>query len=621
MCGFVGLAFSGNAAMRGRLRPALDTLLHRGPDGKGTWADEHTWLGHCRLAIIDLNARSDQPMVDEETGHVLVFNGEIYNYRELRSELEAVGCRFRTSSDTEVLLKAYRHWGPSAFERMNGMWSVAIWHPRERRLFLCRDRFGVKPLYYARLAGALAFASEPKALLAIAPELAEPNPDAIARLVISSKSLAGEDTYFHGIRSVPPASWTMIEDSGAIEFRRFWHYPEAEGAAPRGPGEEQEEFDALLESAVSLRLRSDVPVGLTLSGGLDSTAILATRAMGDHGKITAFTATFPGHVDEFSWAESAAARTGVELLAVDSSSHDWIGNLRNIVWHMDAPGYSPAVFPLWNIMARARTEGVPVLLEGQGADELLGGYVQYAAAHLWKQCRGSQMISAFADFPKVSGTFGFLHLVKWMARLMAAEEYRLWQSRQGRGAILVHRPDDNRDLAGPSLLDPYEMMRTDHSSAVLPSLLHYGDAVSMAHGIESRLPFLDYRLVEWVFRKRPLLFERGATKSPLRSFLASRKYHAHAQRRDKKGFNTPTQSWIFDSSDWIKDALVENPSAELWQYIRRDRAKKMLEPNDSFSASHAYKLVTLQLWLDNLKKSRSSQQDGSRHLEIARLHS
>src|SRR3990170_5376290 len=164
MCGFVGLAFSRSEQFRRRLPSAVDILAHRGPDGKAVWSDDDVWLGHRRLAIIDLDARSDQPMVDEETGHVLVYNGEVYNYRELRTELEAAGVRFRTSSDTEVLLKAYRHWGPAAFRRMNGMWAVAIWHPQERRLFLCRDRFGVNPLYYSKLSEAFVFASEPKAL-------------------------------------------------------------------------------------------------------------------------------------------------------------------------------------------------------------------------------------------------------------------------------------------------------------------------------------------------------------------------------------------------------------------------------------------------------------------------
>lgn len=601
MCGILGVAFSRNADLHQRLPLALDALAHRGPNGEGSWESEDVWLGHRRLAIIDLSARSDQPMVDEETGNVLVFNGEIYNYRELRAELEGVGVRFRTSSDTEVLLKAYRHWGAGAFERMNGMWAVAIWHPRERRLLLCRDRFGVKPLYYARLAGALAFASEPKALLALVPELAEPNPAAIAKLIVSSRSHAGEFTYFRGIRSVPPASWTMLQDSGQIEFRRFWSYPEAEPSPSRSLAQEQEEFDFLLESSVRLRMRSDVPVGLTLSGGLDSTAVLSVMAGEGSGQTKAFTARFSGYFDEFGWADTAARQAGVDLVPVDSASGDWIGTLREIVWHMDSPGFSSAVFPLWNIAARARELGVPVLLEGQGADELLGGYVQYAASHLWNRSLGGRPVSAARDFPGFCRTFGRAHLLKWMARLLVAGPYQAWQARMGRGSILTDHMREDSDFApSHSMLDPYELMHADHSSAVLPSLLHYGDAISMAHGIESRLPFLDYRLVEWVFRERPSLFEGGRTKSPIRNFLATRGYMRHATRQDKQGFTTPVQAWMRENEEWVNDTLLGNPNALLWDYIKYGEGKPLLAPKKYSSAYHGYKMIAIQLWLEGL---------------------
>ena len=604
MCGLLGLAFSRDPELRRRLPAALTTLIHRGPDGQGIWSDEHVWLGHRRLAIIDLNARSDQPMVDEETGNILVYNGEVYNYRELRAELEAAGLKFRTSSDTEVLLKAYRHWGPSAFQRMNGMWAVAIWHPRERRLFLCRDRFGVKPLYYSRLRGAFLFASEPKALLATAPELAEPNADAIARLIISSESFASEDTYFRDISSVPPASWAFVDQGKPIEFQRYWHYPEHEIGNTSSIEEDQEEFEALFQSAVKLRMRSDVPVGLTLSGGLDSTAILAATPAENLEHFTAFNATF-GDSGELDWATGAAQRADISLIPVDSTAANWLERLRQITWHMDAPGFSPPVFPLWNIMERARAENVLVLLEGQGADELFGGYAQYAAAHVLQQVRTGKIGAAVAAAPGLSRTFGLPLFAKWMARLAFSGHYKKWQQRAGRGSLLINPPSEPVTvLKQNDRLDPYDAMRTDHAQCVLPSLLHYGDAISMAHGVESRLPFLDYRLVEWVFRRRPAIFGGGVTKAPVRKFLLKKGYRRHAERRDKKGFTTPTHTWMFENSKWIKDTLSNDPNALLWDYIKRDEAQSLLRPRDYFSASHGYKLITIQLWLEGLSEWR-----------------
>jgi asparagine synthase (glutamine-hydrolysing) len=425
MCGWVGLAFCPDANLRARLPAALTTIAHRGPDGEGMWTGDDVALGFRRLAIIDLNSRSDQPMVDPETGTVLIFNGEIYNYKELRADLESAGVSFRTTSDTEVLQKAYLYWGPAAFERMNGMWALAIWHPEERRLFLCRDRFGVKPLYYAWIGDGIAFASEPKALLALDPTLAEPDRSAIARLFVSSESLAGEDTYFRRIRSVPPASWAVVEGGGEIRLTRFWSYPEAAAPSDRSPpSAQEEEFDALLRSAVALRFRSDVPVGLTLSGGLDSTAILAATPSESLPAVRAFTATFEEGADEFDWASSAASQAGVTLVPVNASSRNWLEKLRQITWHMDAPGSSPPVFPLWNIMAKARADGVPVLLEGQGADELLGGYVQYGAAHLLERLAHGHAVTAARHAATMSRTFGISLLAKWVGRIALQGQYR-----------------------------------------------------------------------------------------------------------------------------------------------------------------------------------------------------
>lgn len=618
MCGILGV--TGPAAARlaaPRFDSALDRIAHRGPDSAGTWHDDQAWLGHRRLAIIDLTVDGHQPMVDPASGLVILFNGEIYNYRELRGELIALGHRFHSHSDTEVLLRGYLEWGAGIQERCNGMWAAALWNPRTQTLFLTRDRFGKKPLYYARVASSLWFASEPKALHSLLPDLAEADPAAVVDLVVNSRLHLGERSFYRHIRALPPAHCATYDARGdQLALCRYWDYPEA--AEPVMDSRRDEAFSQLFLDAVQLRLRSDVPLGLTLSGGLDSSAVLAAACQGGDLAPRSYTSVYgEARQGELGWAEVAARCAGTSVDQVSSSMDDWPSTLPAVVGHLDAPGQSPAVLPLWSIMKQARADGVPVLLEGQGADEILGGYTWYPAAQAVALARRGDLGGFSRICRSMSEAFTWRWTVGWLARQAAPElGTRLTRTRRHR----LFRPtviadwqqrdeDPTLSRAGLGYEPMYRAMWRDHAIEVLPGLLHYGDSISMAHGIESRLPFLDYRLVEWVFRHRPTLLDHGHTKAPLRSYLRSRGFDPIARRRDKLGYPVPMTDWYRSiGGQWI-DEILASPTAPIWDLMEPARVGELAQEarrGSMAGAMHLFKFLTTELWLRELQTRRTA---------------
>ena len=613
MCGILGIV--GNISPSGHriYSRALDTIAHRGPNGGAYWSDKYVWLGHRRLAIIDLSTAGIQPMVDPESGLVIVFNGEIYNYLELRSELISKGYKFRTQTDTEVLLKGYVEWGDQVLDKCNGMWAFAIWNPSRREVFLARDRFGVKPLCYSKTGTKLVFASEPKALHAIEPGLMDINVSAILDLIIDSRTNHGEDTFYSQIKSLPPAHCALFNtETGIFTTRRYWDYP-SKNYESSDSREAEEEFESLFVDAVKLRLRSDVPVGLTLSGGLDSSSILAASQPLFKEPIRCYTSVY-SEFDrgEEMWAAKAASYAGSKLETVEASTKDWLSTLKQILHHLDGPVFSSAVFPLWTIMAKARSDGVPVLLEGQGADEILAGYPQYPAIEVLGQMMSGRLFSSVKDFHTLSKSGSAFWAAAWIARtafpsaiaritrqrrlkLFRPDAVARWQSRSEIiPAILTHK---NHDTLRSALLQ-------DHSTNILPSLLHYGDAVSMAHGIESRLPFMDFRIVEWVFREYPRLLDGAKTKIPVRSFLKSRGYYAIASRPDKKGYPTPIAAWFHTIGFAHLDEALRDPSRKIWSFMDPSHVARLAyvaRNGSQLGLFHLYKVLVTDLWLGTLQ--------------------
>lgn len=610
MCGILGWLWPHTPEDVARFGEALDLLAHRGPDDRGVWSAPGVLFGHRRLSILDLTPAGHQPMVEPATGAAIVFNGEIYNHVELRTQLEGLGHRFVGHSDTEVLLHALIEWGEAALPRLNGMWAFAFWQPERKRLMLARDRFGVKPLYFCRDSGELAFASEPKALLSLFPERRAVAETVLLDFLGNNLLYARGESFYQGIHVMPPAHFAIYETNTAdLRLTRYWQYPEEEDIGLT-PQEAVAQFDELFTDAVRLRLRSDVPVGLTLSGGLDSTAALAAARSMSSAPLTCFTSVYgQGEAGELPWARQAAESASAPLIPVEAPVEEWLPTLRKVAWHMDGPGYSPAVYPLWHLMQRARKEGVPVLLEGQGADEALAGYPQYAVLDWLDRLQQRKGQDAYADlWQRLIGmrrTFTWRWTMAWMARELSPSLLSWHRQRTGFESLLregVALPPAPSEAGQEKDARVRQRLLADHARNILPGLLHYGDAISMAHGVEARHPFMDYRLVEWMFRlPGHLRFQRGETKWVLREFLRAHDQAAIGNRPDKKGYPTPVGKWLASSQGREIEGLLLKPDNPLHQWCDPGKIRRLMERNRRGvigAEHHLYKLVSTQIWLN-----------------------
>ena len=611
MCGILGWFGQGVLDRAAQFDCALDLLAHRGPNGRGVFFAPGVLLGHRRLSILDLSSAGQQPMVDAATGATLVFNGEIYNHIELRIELEKLGHLFVGNSDTEVLLHALVEWGEDALQRLNGMWSFALWQPSAKKLFLARDRFGVKPLYYYKGQKGFAFASEPKALLSLFPECKQVSEKTLLDFLGNNLLYAHGESFYKGIHVLPPAHCASYDpEKSQLNVRRYWNYPE-ETNELLDADRALMEFDELFTDAVRIRLRSDVPVGVTLSGGLDSTAVLSAASSGFLKPITCFTSIFDQEgAGELSWARLASRASNANLIPVTAPKGNWLQTMRKIAWHMDGPGYSPAVYPLWCLMSRARSEGVPVLLEGQGADEALGGYPQYAVLELL-----SYLLGQSTTDPNITGFIRRVHALRsaftlrwslaWTARELSPRLLGWHRKRVGFESLLRHGveiPRSSEIIRGPAEDLVRQRLLDDHSRNILPGLLHYGDAISMAHGVEARNPFLDYRLVEWMFRLPSVLrFNHQQTKWVLREYLRNHNQPDIGNRKDKKGYPTPVREWLVGDQGLEIERLLINPDSHLNNWCDPKKILKLIKQSREgviAAEHHLYKLVSTQIWLN-----------------------
>jgi asparagine synthase (glutamine-hydrolysing) len=594
---------------------ALNSLRHRGPDDEGVYVDGPLRLGHRRLAIIDLTKSGHQPMVSASGRYAIVFNGEIYNYVEIRSKLiKERGISFRSTSDTEVLLAALETWGTEAINQLNGDWAFALWDRVARTLLLCRDRFGVKPLYYFFDGHQFAFASEPKALLRLFPDLRRVNDQTLVRFLGCGELFCSDDSFYSGIKLLAPAHFSVLDTgSGKLTVTKYWNYPRRQDF-----NEEDivDEFRALFDDAVRLRLRSDVTVGLTLSGGIDSTAILSSAVRSKWSKGASFVSVNEElGIDESTWAEKAIGNLPIPLRKISASKMSWLATLSKVAWHMDCPGYSPAVYPLWEIARAARSSGIPVLLEGQGADEEAGGYPQYLAlmivSSLKKLRLGRRPIQELAL--NISGavrTFSMEWAALWILRELFPRF--IAPRRQRYGAAGTLRNEWRVISQSPSSISVESFDRLgygnltrrlvdDHAFAILPGLLQYGDAITMAHGVESRLPFMDHRLVEWLFsRDDRIKIRSGQTKWILREYLRTVGQSEIGNRHDKKGFPTPVDQWLASDNGAVARELLLASDSMISKWCDHTKISELIGHHVSGvsgTGNHLYRLLSTEIWL------------------------
>lgn len=544
MCGIAGTV-GGPTPELPVLRRMAAVMAHRGPDDEQVWADERAGLAFRRLAIIDLDPRSAQPQHLEHLH--LVFNGEIYNYRELRTELQGLGHDFRTEGDGEVLLHAWAQWGERALDRLNGMFAFAVWDDRGGELTLCTDPFGEKPVFWCRDGGRFAFASNIRALREAVPSIGAPREDALAPFLALGLMPAIEDSFLAGVQRLPGAHRLRLGADGEVDVRRYWtpaqvdvpaHYPEAVAA-----------LRELLVDSIRLRLRSDVPVGTSLSGGVDSSAVVALAgSLASDATRHAFTASFPGFArDEWEHAAHVAREAGVvEHHRVLPTAEEALADLDVLVRDQEEPFGSLSIYAQWRVNRAAHEAGVTVLLDGQGGDELFGGYPGTAGWAL----RSAGPRAALAGI-RAGGPVRSEVLIAYGAELLpraVAHRHRRRMASPYVGAAVTDaavrvEPVVPAGGTGASPLRRELLRQCFHTS--LPQLLRYADRDSMAHSREVRLPLLDRRIAEFGLSAPPhYLYGDGWTKRILRDAVRDVVPAAVLDRRDKVGFEPPQAQWL-----------------------------------------------------------------------------
>jgi asparagine synthase (glutamine-hydrolysing) len=549
MCGIAGIVnFGGQIVQSAEIESLTDLLAHRGPDGAGHWfsAQRNVALGHRRLAIIDLGPGGSQPMPSSDGRHVIVFNGEIYNFLELRRELEAKGATFRTQSDTEVILAAWRQWQEGMLLRFNGMWALAIFDTTTGELFLARDRFGIKPLLYAHSPQGLVFASEQRALVQSGLMATSVDLDVARRLMLDAFGVEGsERTLCREVRRLQAGHCMWLRE-GRLDIRRWWctldHLPQV----PATEAERVERFGELFRDAVALRMRSDVPIGTCLSGGFDSSAVIcemaahASAGMGPRDSAAwrhAFVATFPGAwYDEKQQAEEAALWAGVAPTILEIGDNQATPELERILADSDDV-YIGLPSSAWLIYQQLRRSNVLVSLDGHGADELMGGYLTEGGAAAF---RLRNLTAGLA-----SRSAGLAKTVD-VLRMLELQRRGYYFLRGGIGAVPTKLPlvgdGDPLPSAWGSL--NRQLYRMFHST-VLPTILRNFDRVSMAHGIEVRMPFMDWRLVTYTMAlPDQSKWTDGYSKMIARRAMAARMPESIRMGRRKVGFNSPMPQWL-----------------------------------------------------------------------------
>jgi asparagine synthase (glutamine-hydrolysing) len=618
MCGIAGiLRFDDQPVPLSTLRAMSRAVAHRGPDGDG-----HEVLGPCgfahrRLSIIDLSAAGRQPMSTRDGKLWLTYNGEVYNYIELRKDLEKLGLAFFSETDSEVILNAYRAWGDAAFERFNGMWGLALWDVDRRRLVLSRDRMGVKPLYVHRDAKRLLFASEIKSMLAAEPALAELDEDNVARFLLRSTMCFNKTTFFKGVEALEPGTLMEIGRDGATRTRRFWSF-----VPPRVPlaislPEASERVRELLIDSVRLRFRSDVPVGTCLSGGLDSSSIVAISGRRLGKAPDTFSVLYEGaEYTETEFVRTMQRDLGLAASEVFPDGSDLPEVLERATYHQDSPTIAYGIYSQWHVMKIA-SKRVKVLLDGQGGDELFGGYHLYFWPYM--QSLGSrilhgdakmvlEMMRAQREIKALTGqdTLRSLraHYRQLLRTRLAGPRIRAKQrfilgARAALGEGLLREmarglksrirparapsaPVPDRALVPRHLSDRLasEMKRWETAPVTgdpltdvlwdtlvrtsIPQLLHYEDRDSMAFSIEARTPFLDYRLIELAYELPIEMKISGAlTKVVLREAMKGILPEPVRTRMDKKGYPTPFSVWTRDRHrGWLRDLLTSKAMSE-----------------------------------------------------------
>lgn len=592
-------------------------LRHRGPDGSGHFIDGAIGLGHRRLSIIDLNGGA-QPIANEDGTLQIVFNGEIYNYLELRDELRSHGHTFTTNSDTEVILHGYEQWGADCVQHLNGIFAFAIWDGERRRIYIARDHLGVKPLYYSLAGNRFVFASEIKAILQV-PEI-QPDVDleALSQL-FTLRFVPSPRTLFHGIAKLPPGHHLFVTQSG-ITVERYWRWKPVFRIHPKEDAL-IEEYRGLIQDAVRLQMRSDVPVGLFLSSGIDSGALLAI--MGEYSPVPIRTFTI-GFEDGDKSNETADARTLATMFGADHeelivSANDYLDYYQRYLWDLEEPvgNETAAAFHFVSWLASKK---VKVALTGQGADEPWAGYHRYLGASLsqiysslprtltdgilqpliLRWAKDEKMRRGVESLSEPDVLRRLIKIYSFYTPEMKSHLFQPWLLDEVSADGAEARACLERLQKGVAGFDPLTQMTYIDTRGNLPDdLLMVGDKTAMANSLEARVPFLDYRIIEFAESLPPQFKLRGLQGKYLHKRAVEKWLPKQVVYRKKKGFANPVSQWLRNRMrEFVRDSLLSE-SAAVNTYFHPAYIRKMVREHEAGAQNylrHIYLLMSFELW-------------------------
>ncbi len=603
MCGIAGIIQSSPSLFnKEHLKKMADAIAHRGPDGEGFWKNESgsSLLGHRRLSIIDLSENAAQPMHYSDR-YTIVHNGEIYNYIELRKELEKKGYTFRTQSDTEVILAAYDHWDDECIEHFDGMFAFAIWDEKEKELFAARDRFGEKPFFYFFDGQNFLFASEIKALWAAGIEK-QPNLQLLFNFITIGyvdNPVRPDETFYNTICKLPAASrlYYSLPDK-ELYIEKYWDIDATVRNKKISDEEAIEKFSHLFTLSVKRRLRSDVAIGTSLSGGLDSSSVVAVinDQQTAHYKQKTFSAVFPGfEKDEAAFSKQVADKFGLQQFIVSLTANDLLNDWDKLCYHQEEPFGSASSYAQYKVFELAKQHDITVLLDGQGADETLAGYHKYYKWY-WQELFQKRRLIRSGELKAARNNdvyekFGFKNIVASLfpdfATVILERQYLLRALRhEDLHRDFVQQQSKEAYYSSPALFNLNGALYFNTCIHGLEELLRYADHNSMAHGREVRLPFLSHELVEFIF-SLPSHFKirQGWTKWLLRNAMKEKLPSAIIWRKEKIGFEAPQRQWMQDKH--LQEAIREAKKKMIDQKILKPEVlDKLIVPLNSYDAGN-----------------------------------
>ena len=602
-------------AARPRLQAMTDAIEHRGPDAEGhaveRVGDASVALGHRRLSIIDLEA-SVQPFVDEQAGLTLIFNGEIYNFQRLRDELRGLGHNFRTAGDTEVVLRAYAQWGTDCARRLRGMFAFAIWDARERQLYLARDRFGQKPLFLLEQGGAFVFASEIKAILAGRFVQAQVDMGGLWDL-FAYRYAPAPNTLFAGIEKMPPATWMTWQD-GVTHSQTYWHARDRDLLrSPIAVADAPEALRTALDEAVRMRMVADVPFGAFLSGGLDSSLIVALMARHSSERVKTFSVGFPvAEYSELDHAQTVAEYVGTEHHAYTVTDTDMMDKLPTLIGYRDAPVCEPSDVPVYLLSQAARRE-VKMVLTGEGSDELLAGYPKHAFERYvpWYQLIPGPLRRSLIEPLVRALPFKFRRAKTAITNLGlddARERYPRWfgalSDAERAELVALTKPQGHETNGLPFASEPgnsalRRVLHFDQTSWLPDNLLERGDRMTMAVGLEARMPFMDHEFAAVASRLPDTARLKGHTGKWALRQAAAELIPPHILTRPKVGFRVPVDVWFRGPlRDDLRDHLLGS-DARTANYFHRPVLERIVGEHVDNRQNHEkllWLLLNLELW-------------------------